>query len=187
MKQLHLVTLKDALRPSLGYIQLKNNKVYASDTHVAVIIAKEEVFGNLEFAENEELYFEAEQWAKQKMYKASHITREGLYFTAKDYKGNTIGTMKVVTAEEFVELIGRFPDVECVFPADDKPKEPMILVSFNPVKLHALTTALGCDVNSYDLHLFGSTKAILVTTTETDDLLGTPKAIKGLIMPLFRD
>ena len=165
MKALHKITSKDLLRPVLNYIQVKDDFVYAMDTHAAVIAPLNEVFFEKGIiAPDEELYFNGQEWGAFKIYKADIITRDGNYYTAKTLKGTVLGTIKALTVDEF-KSIGKYPDVQSVFPTDIQP-QTISRIGINYKVYQNACEALGGESIHIRCTFYGVDKPILLTTKD---------------------
>lgn len=157
MKKLHLAASKDSLRPAMTYIQLKKNKVCVTNAHILAAFPDTEVFG---FPVNEELYFSAEQWKKQRIEKAARIEREGNTFKAYDNKSNFIGMIEAMTPEQFTDKIGRFPEWEIVIPTSEL--LPIDSIGFDPEMYTSLVETVNASgFAAFSLEFRGKNKAII--------------------------
>jgi hypothetical protein len=180
MKKVHLATSKDNLRPALNYFQVKNGFVYASDCHILVKLPVDEVFGKGKFSTTDEFYILGEDWKKQKMYAAINFGEFQNILTAYGKKGETLGMLKILTASEFKEKVGVFPDCEAIIPTEDKPTESIVSISFNPTLLDKLTEAMQDSCRLFNLTFFGQRKAIVVKHNKPEEYTNG----LGLIMPV---
>lgn len=168
MRALHkLCDPKELIRTWQQFFQVKADNTYTANPHFASITPTAEVFGTNLIEANEVLYFKGKDWETAKMHKAVTISREGLWFTAKDRKGNILGTCKAQT-----ELIDRFPDSGAVFPSTFN---AVVSSGFNPTYFAAMVEALG----GYDCELTFTTLKGPVRFRNKET-----KAI-GILMPLF--
>lgn len=174
MKSLHKIISKDSLRPALQYIQVKDGFAYATDTHAAAIAPVSEVLDNTVLP-TEELYFNGQEWGIFKIFKAESIVREGQYFTAKNAKGVTLGTIKALTADEF-KSIGKYPEVPSVFPTDREPQK-LISIGINHKVYSNACEALGGEPVNIRCTFYGVDRAILLTTTDN--------STKVILMPCY--
>lgn len=157
MKKLHLAASKDSLRPAMTYIQVKKNKVCVTNAHILAAFPDTEVFG---FPVNDELYFSAEQWKKQRMDKADKIGRYENTFTAYDKKGSHLGMIEAMTPEQFTDKIGRFPEWEIVIPTSEL--MPIDSIAFDPEKYTSLVDTVNASgFAAFSLEFRGKNKPII--------------------------
>lgn len=185
MKKVHLATSKDNFRPALNYFQVKNGFIYASDCHILVKLPVDEVFKNFDmifdsFSYSDEFYILGEDWKKQKMYAAQNFCEYQNILTAYGKKGETLGMLKILTASEFKEKVGVFPDCEAIIPTEDKPTESIVSISFNPTLLDKLTEAMQDNCRLFNFTFFGQRKAIVVKHNKPEEYTNG----LGLIMPV---
>lgn len=179
MKKFSKVSSNDSLRPVLAYVQVKNGFFYATNCHVLVKIPVSEVLGNSELISNdEELYFNAKQWDAQKFFKAMYITRDGMIFKAIDKKGNLIGMIEAMSAEQFRDKVGNFYDCEAILPNNDKPIEAVKCFSICSELYFNLVECLEPENNAgIYMQFYGTTKAAILKSTTSGGI--------GLIMPRY--
>lgn len=107
MLPLHaLAAAKDDPREWVKYFQLKAGFVYVSNGVSVIRIKSLAVFGDIDFAGDEELAFDKVAWKNSNIHKAVSIRRDGSFFEGLDAKGRVVGTVKAST--EKVD----FPDFE---------------------------------------------------------------------------
>lgn len=178
MRKLHLVTADDELRPALNHIQVKGGFVRATNAHILIKSPVKEVFGDVEFAQDEELYFEGKEWKASKMYNAVTIQREGNIFKALDRKRNVIGAIVAKTSED---IAGKFPTVfDDVIPNEETKFKPFRKFGFNADLYFRLAEAFGGAKNE-DLYLtcYAHDKAFVMRSADEEN-----NSI-GLILPLY--
>lgn len=138
MKPLHLIAGKDPLRPWMSYLQIRNGFVYVTNAYAAIKIPAKEVFGTEVIADGEELYIDAEQWAASKLHSETVIMRTG-----NTLRGlNSKLSIEMLTAQEFSQKVGKYPDIETVLPAEDNPLGDVEYIGLNPVLLADVYKAL---------------------------------------------
>lgn len=170
MKAVHKICAKDDLRPSMGYFQVKDGHVWATNSHMLIKLPTDEVFGDEIIQPGEELYFSAEMWQLMKMDKAVTIFRKDNTFTDTK-KGLSVTAL---TAEEFAEKVGKFPNVPVVVPDEDKDLSAVTWIGMNPKFFLALCEVLGGITRMY---FYGEDRSIIIRSTESNGF--------GMIMPLF--
>lgn len=180
MKKLHLATSNDCLRPVMQYIQVKNGFCYATDCHILVKVPINEVFGNNVFDNLDWFYINGKEWKNQKMYKATRFEKKDNILIAYDNKGNKIGMLDFIRANDFQQKIGMYPDCEMILPTEDKPKEDLSLISFNPTLYARIGEALEETCQLFNLTFFGQRKAILIKHNKPEEFT---KGI-AVMMPL---
>lgn len=176
MKKLHLVTSNDELRPAMTYIQVKGGNVYATNAHVMVKFPINEVFGVNVFSDTDEYYIDSQQWKTLKFFNADAM---GLVNgVLKAYKrGKFLGMMDVMSAEDFNNKVGKFPNCEAVIPQSGA--EPVEAISFSPEYYYNLTECFNLAKSMFKMNFRGTNKVIMVENT-TGDSAGL-----GLIMPIL--
>jgi hypothetical protein len=182
MKPLHLIAGKDPTRPMMGYLQIRNGFVYVTNAWAAIKIPTCEVFGDGVIADSEELYIDAEQWAASKLHSETVIMRT--YNTLRGVKSKL--SVQMLTAEEFIEAAqGRYPDVETVLPAEDKPLGAVEFIGLNPMLLADVYKALKFDTKKFSericLGFEAGDRAIRIT--HPDMIAGT----RVVLMPMVFD
>lgn len=177
MKAIHKITKKNNLRPVFNYIRVKNGFLTATNGYAAIKMPIDEVFPLDLVSKEDEIYFDATQWAASKMDKAVTVERDGLTFKIFDKKGITVGIIVALNVESFERNVGRFPDVDAVFPKDKESKD-ISTIAFNPALLLDLCTAFGCDIAGFNYSFYGTDKCITVSHLESKAL--------GIILPLYR-
>lgn len=180
MKKLHLATSNDSLRPVMQYIQVKNGFCYATDAHILVKVPINEVFGNNIFNNYDCVYISGKEWKDQKMYKAVSFERKDNLLIAYDKKHQKLGMIEFLTTYQFEQKIGKFPDCEMILPTEDKPKEDLSLISFNPTLYARIGEALEETCQLFNLTFFGQRKAILIKHNKPEEFT---KGI-AVMMPL---
>lgn len=167
MKKLHAIKQDATItRPYQSHLLVKNGFVDVTNAFVVLRLPVAEVFGSKIIADDEELYFDFKMWQAVKMHEAKVITRDGLTFTTN--KGLS---MTAVTA-----IAGRFPDIDCVLPAKDKPTMAIDCFGISAAEYNNLIVAWGIDPRSVRLWLYGADKGAIVESHESDGY--------ALIMPL---
>ena len=148
MKPIHKVASKDDLRPSMQFIQVKDGFCGVTNGSVLLKIPTLEVFGE-EVEMDDEIYFNAKEWAGAKFDKATSIERNGLAFQAKNRTGSVIGTVVAKSKEQFAESIGRFPDYNAVIVDPEKPLSEINSIAFCTTQMIDLCSAFGCNPENF--------------------------------------
>lgn len=189
MKPLHKIASKDDIRPALTYIQVKSGMCAVTNAWALLKIPIKEVFGQIKnlalstienpvyddlIGSDEELYFNAKEWASAKMDKALSIKRDGLIFQAQNKNFSIIGTIVAKSAEQF-KKIGKYPDYECVIASPETPLVECTSLGFNPSMLFDLCSAFSCSFGKFAFYFYGEKKPIIVKNADS--------AAIGLIMP----
>ena len=178
MKPINKVCSKDDLRPAMGFFQVKNGYVRATDGSVMVKFPVEEVFGAIHIDpiidSTEELYFEAKEWLAGKFHTSKMIYRDGLTF-----KTDKAISMLAKTAEQFAE-IGRFPDCDAVIPEEENSLSNINRIGIDFIHLHDLCSAFGkVDPRGFAHYFYGEDRCILIKHPESEGF--------GLLMPTCVD
>jgi hypothetical protein len=113
MKKLHLIAGNDILRPAQQYIQVKNGYAYVTDSHTAIKAEVSEVMPVLEDMPSE-YYIKATDWQSIVKVNPLFLERENGYIKAVGKKSSFI--CPFMSATEFTEKVGRFPDVNSILP-----------------------------------------------------------------------
>lgn len=160
----------------LGYIQVRNNYVYATNSWIFVKIPVNEVFGEGVIQPDEELYFHADAWASRKADKAASFQREGVVFHTCDKSGNKVTVLQAITA---TDIEGRFPNIDGVIPTEESPKASIDMVGINPTLLTKIAKAFGN--NQLHLHFYGMNKMVVVKSPLAENSIAgiIPLAIKS--------
>lgn len=176
MKKLHLVTGTDALRPAMMYIQVKAGNVYATNGHMMVKFPIHEVFGENVFTDTDEYYIDSQQWKSLKFSSADAMGLvDGIL---KAYKGGKfLGMMDIMSAENFQNKVGRFPNCEVVIPSS--PLEPIEAIAFNPELYYKLVDCFNLAKSTFKMNFRGIRTGITVYECQ-----GNSGGL-GLIMPIM--
>lgn len=178
MKSCHLLPKTvDKLRPAMQHIQVKNGFVNSTNAFAVVRLPVSEVFGDVITIE-EEIYFNATEWERAKCHKAFKFLRQGLFFTSLDNRDRKIGTIKGIDTKQMYD-IGRYPDVEVVFPRSDKPLVALAAISFDPSIIEITCKALNAKDGQFIFQFYGPDKGIVISNTESKGIaLAMPKMFK---------
>ena len=175
MKSLHLIASKDIFRPALHYIQLLDGYFNVTDCHTLLKVPQFEILPDSIINEiPKECYFLASDWKNSKIDKACFFKMKNNLIECLDKKLNTLGFLPFLDANEFLQKVGKFPDINCVIPKDEF-VEQMPNISLNPELLNNLYNANGKDF--LELTFFGKNRAIKVRFKESE--------ATGLIMPVI--
>jgi hypothetical protein len=174
MKPINKVCGKDDLRPAMGFFQVKNGFVRATNGCMLVKFPVHEVFGTVHIEPiidcNEELYFEAKEWLNGKFHVSKMIYRDGLKFTT-----DKSICMVAKTPEEFAE-IGRFPDCDAVIPEKAQNLSTISRIGIDFTLLSDLCSAFGkVDSKKFAHYFYGEDRCILIKHPESEGF--------GLLMP----
>lgn len=179
MKPLHKAASTDSLHPAMMCIQVKDGFAYATNGAILIKLPVTEVFAET-IKVTEELYFDAQEFAKANFHKAVYIGRTNLVFQAKDRNLKVIGTLIAKNAKQFTTTVGKFPDCNAVIPDATAELISLTQISINPKLYLDVCTALGSNDSSNLLYFFGATKPVIIKSSKSSGL--------GLIMPLkFKD
>lgn len=111
MKKVHLFCGNDDLRPAQKYVKYKNGYFYATDSHIAGKFAASEVF-EFEGMPNE-FYIESGHFKTLAALKPYGINlKDSGTFIGMGKKGTFL--CPFLTAEQFDNKVGRYPDIEFV-------------------------------------------------------------------------
>lgn len=156
MKQLHLIAGKDPLRPMLHYIVVRNGFVYATNGAALIKMPTGEVFGDVEFAADEELLFEASSWGLCKFHQATSFTRIGLSFTNVKFSTTLVAKLPK-------EVDCKIPDFDSVLPDAEKAVVPITNIGFNTSIFADLIKAFGTkSTEEFQFQFYGSSSCIEV-------------------------
>lgn len=172
MKKLHLLKEND-LRPQFNYAQVKNGRVVLTDQCILIVMTVADVFGSNELiADEEELYIPFKAWGILKFPTAKWITREGNRFT------NSHGlTIDLLSAAEYADKVGRYPDWENILPDHKKPLVPVDNIGFNGEKLKQICDITG--VPEWSFEFYGPDKCIMLSPCKNDS------DMYALLMPVM--
>ena len=135
MKPLHLIAGKNPLRPEFHYIIVRKGFVFVTDAVALIKMPANEVFGECEFAPDEELAVLATTWQKLGADKATFIVR-------KADNSFMLSNGLTLVMQTPAELDIRFPDYDSVLPTSrllvDVP-----FIGLNPFLLANVLKALG--------------------------------------------
>jgi hypothetical protein len=176
MKKLHLIAGNDILRPSQQYIQVKNGYAYVTDSHMAIKAEITEVMPVLEDMPLE-YYIKATDWQSMVKVKPLFLERENGYIKAVGKKD--IFICPFMSATEFTEKVGRFPDVNSILPTvPDLQVNTVVSFGIDADLLKNLSDAM--DALTVNIISRSCDKVMFVyPITE-----GEPK-IMGVIMPVY--
>lgn len=174
MKPLHLIASKDIFRPALHHIQLLDGYFNVTDCHTLLKVPQFEILPDSIINEiPKECYFLANDWKNSKIDKAIIFRIKNNLIECMDKKGNTLGFLPFLDANEFYQKVGKFPEINCVIPKDEH-NEEILNISINPELLSNLYNANGKDL--MQLTFFGKNRAVKIKFKES--------AATGLIMPV---
>ena len=177
MKKLHLVVSKDVLRPALMHIEVKKGFVWATNGHILVKFPINEVFGNDSgITEDDCFYINGKEWGKFKFHNAMYFTFENSILSAKDNKGNSLGTLKTIS---FNELDGRYPDCNSILPSEKRELEAINQISFNHDLYYNLIEVFNLDKPLFNMNFYGKSPIIMVKPNIEEHTKGF-----GVIMPI---
>lgn len=167
MKKLHLTASTDVFRPAMNYIQVKNGYCYSTDAHVLVKVPVKEVFGDI-FTNEDEAYILAKDWKTAKVYAGVHFRKEGNLIKVLDKKYNQIGMLEYLTADQFANKVGRYPDCDFVIYGPDAVPAAVDTIGLDPEKLDAACKAISNSGIGYKLQFYGQRKAVKVTYHDSE-------------------
>ena len=175
MKPLHLIASKNEFRPALHYIQLLDGYFNVTDCHTLLKVPQFEILPDSIINEiPKECYFLASDWKNSKIDKSSYFKINNNLIECMDNKFKTLGFLPFLDVNEFIQKVGKFPDINCVIPKDEF-AEQMVNFSLNPELLNNIYNANGKD--PIQLTFFGKNRAAKIKFKESDSI--------GLIMPMI--
>jgi hypothetical protein len=153
------------MRPAMQHIRVKAGFVNSTNGFAVIKMPAKEVFGEDVILDSDELYFNATEWEKSKIFKAVQIVRDGLIFTGKDKKGLTISMIKAKTAD-----IGfRYPEVDAVLPSTESSLVAIDQIGLNPFVLLDACKVFGeVDKQKFVLSFRGADKGIMISHIESE-------------------
>jgi hypothetical protein len=114
LPRLHFVAGKDELRQAMLYIQIKDNKAYVTNAHVALIA---DLLGYMS-DRMPDCYILATDWKKMCGKNIQIIIGDGIIDIVSKNKTEII---KFIPADKFYEKVSvKFPDIDVVIPAKDE-------------------------------------------------------------------
>jgi DNA polymerase III sliding clamp (beta) subunit (PCNA family) len=110
LPRLHHVTSNDGFRQGFRYIQVKDNKAYATDAHVAIIAELSSFLSD----SLPDCYILASDWKKMCVAKGAIAVSDGIIDIVSKNKTDII---RYITPDKFTH---KFPDLEQVIPAKEQ-------------------------------------------------------------------
>lgn len=166
MKPIHIIASKDDMKPAMQHIRVKAGFVNSTNGFAVIKMPVKEVFGEDVILDSDELYFNAAEWEKSKIFKAVQIVRDGLIFTGKDRKGLTICMIKAMTTAD----IGfRYPEVDVVLPGAQSSLVAIDQIGLNPFVLLDACKVFGeVDKQKFVLSFRGVDKGIMISHVKSE-------------------
>lgn len=176
--KLHKVCGADELRPVHGYLYFKDGNVYATNAYMAIAAPLSQVsnFDDEEKRLLEGKLINATKFAQLLKMRETHVgTSDGAKFECKTNADETV-IIPLLTEEQ----IGRYPNVENVIAEAEKNAKELAdsklpFVSFNPLLLADLVTAMNADVIEF---YFGKPKGAIVVRDQDET-----NKIRAVLMP----
>lgn len=175
MKKVHVFAGNDELRPAMNYVQFKNGYFYATDAHIAGKFRADAVF-ELEGMPNE-FYILAKDFK-------SMVSVNPLGFELKDGIISVLGKKSnflcpFLTADQFTNKVGRYPDVDSVLPSVDRLTGSVTNFALNAKLVSRIAEGFGVE-----------SLLFMVRDNQPAGIYVTPISSEGvnmfaLIMPLY--
>lgn len=175
MKKVHVFAGNDELRPAMNYVQFKNGYFYATDAHIAGKFRSDAVF-ELE-GMPDEFYILAKDFK-------SMCAVNPLGFELRDGVISVIGKKSnflcpFLNAEQFINNVGRFPDVDSVLPSVDRLTGTVTSFAFNAKLVSRIAEGFGVESLLFMVR-DNQPAGIYVTPIQSESL-----NMFALIMPLY--
>jgi hypothetical protein len=178
MKKLELaVGPNNDPREGFKYIQFNTNGfVYATNGHIAVKCPVSDVLGEMADLPLS-FYILGKDWGRFKFSTASRFELNEDRLIGFNGKQEELGSCKVLFEDEFINKVGRYPDIDRVLPCETKPLVDIPVLGINVELLSSVCKCL--DFKKVKLSFRGPHHIVQV---ESNIKGGMPS--KGYIMPL---
>lgn len=175
MKKVHVFAGNDELRPAFNYVQFKNGYFYATDAHIAGKFCADVVF-DIE-GMPDEFYILAKDFK-------SMCAVNPLGFELRDGVISVIGKKSnflcpFLTAEQFANKVGRFPDVDSILPSVDRLTGTVTNFAFNAKLVSRIAEGFGVESLLF-MSRDNQPAGFYVTPIQSESL-----NMFALIMPLY--
>jgi hypothetical protein len=170
LPRLHFVAGKDELRQAMLYIQIKDNKAYVTNAHIALIA---DLVGYMS-DRMPDCYILATDWKKICGKGISLIIGDGIIDIVSKNKTEII---KFIPADKFYEKVGvKFPDIDVVIPdKDEKVQEGFDTIGLRSDILSQFASV--APMGRFAFKFIASDKCIRV------DSIGISEPLYGAVMP----
>lgn len=178
MKKLELVVGFDKdPRETFKYIQFNpDGYVYATNGFVVVKCPSNEVLGELPNTLGE-FYVLGKDWGRFQFSKAIRFELIDNRLVGYNGKQEELGSIKVLPVADFIEKVGRFPDVTRAIPSEDAPLSDIPKLGINVELLASACKAVG--FSAVKLSFRGKNSIVQIDSNNEGDGLS-----RGYIMPL---
>jgi hypothetical protein len=189
---LNLAVYQDDLRPDMTYVKVKRNSdgqfwAYSTNGLILAEINFSYFLGNCIHLNElpNEFYFAANAFTALSQRKAKYIKLNplSLVFKTLDKDFKVISIFEALSSMEFMEKIGRFPNVESVWPLiEDKKEIDMIGINYELMNsLGKCLIPLISHNKGLKFTFFAKNKPLIVIPTDP----AFSEVCRGLIMPIM--